>query len=316
MLRFVALRLGQAALVMVLVTFFTTLLAGLIPGSPAYAIYGLVPKSFVNSWNRSHGLDNSLWVQYWNWIFHAFRGQLGTSWGTTGSQSVGFLIGQRIPVTAEIAVGAMVISLLVAIPAALVAAARPDGMIDRFFTSVASIFSSTPPFVSGVVLVALFAIHWRWLPSQGYVSIGTNPGQNLKDVALPVITLVLVVAPFLVRVLRGDLVSILNEDFVSAARSRGIPEWYVMARYVLRPASASLITVAGLSFGSLLGGSIIVEIFYGLPGVGNLAYVAVTYKDVPVLQGVVVCVALFFVVINTLVDLLYRILDPRVRISG
>lgn len=315
MIRFIARRLGMVVLVMLVVSFSTTMLAGLIPGSPAFAIYGQVSLSFAKSWNKSHGLDESVWVQYWHWLVQALHGNLGISWASDGGQSVRFLIGQRVPVTAEIAVAALVVSLLVAIPIAMIASSRPDRVVDRIATSLASIFSSTPPFVSGVLLVAILAVHWRWLPSQGFVSIGTSLGENLKDVALPVTTLVIVVAPFFIRVLRGDLVSVLNEDFVSAARSRGIPEWYVMTRYVLRPASASLITVAGISFGSLLGGSVIVEVFYGIPGIGNLAYVAVSDKDIPVLQGIVVCVGLFFVVINTLVDVSYRLLDPRVRIN-
>lgn len=209
----------------------------------------------------------------------------------------------------------MVISLLVAIPVAMIAAARPRGIVDRAVTGAAAVCTSVPPFVSGVFLVALLAIHWGLLPSQGFVPIGTSLAENLESVALPIITLVLVVCPLFIRVLRGDLVSILGEDFVLAARSRGIPDWYVMTRYVLRPASASLLTVAGLSFGTLLGGAIIVEVFYNMPGLGNLALTAVTDKDIPVLQAIVVCVALCFAAINTAVDLLYRILDPRVRVS-
>ncbi len=161
--------------------------------------------------------------------------------------------------------------------------------------------------------MAFFSVHLGWLPSQGFVKIQTNLDDNIKSVALPVITLVLALAPTFLRVLRGDLVSILNEDFVHVARSRGLPEWYIMSRHVLRSASISLLTVAGISFGTLLGGAIIVEIFYGLPGLGNLVYHAVTNKDVPIVQGVVVCVALFFAVVNTGVDLLHRVLDPRVR---
>lgn len=312
-LRFILVRLGGVVLVMVVVTFFGTLLAGLIPGSPAFAIYGSVSTSFAKSWNQEHGLDNSVWTQYWQWLSQVFHGNLGTSWSS--SQSVGSLIGQAIPVTAELAVGAMVISLLVAMPAAMIAASRPNGAIDRAVTGLASLGASVPPFVSGVFLVAVLAVSWHWLPSQGFVPMATNLGENLKAVALPVITLVLVVAPLLLRVLRGDLGRILNEDFVSAARSRGLPEWYVMTRYVLRPASASLITVAGLSFGSLLGGTVIVEVFFNIPGLGNLVFNAVNDKDVPVLRGIIMYVALFFVVINIAVDFLYHVIDPRVKIT-
>ncbi len=316
MVRLLLVRLGSGVLVMLNDSFMTTLLAGLIPRSPTSAIYGAVPASFADSWNQSHGLNNSLLHQYGHWLSGVFHGDLGTSWSTAGAQTVGFLLRQRIEVTAEIAVGSLVVSLLIAIPAAMIAATRPGGFLDHIINTVSSFCAAVPPFVTGVFLISLFSVEWQLLPSQGFVDIQDGLGKNFQYMILPVITVSLHIAPFFVRVLRGDLVSILSSEFVSAARSRGIPEWYVMTRYVLRPASAVLITVAGLSFGALLGGSIVVEVFYNIPGLGNLAYISVKDKDIPVLQGIVVFVALFFVVINTAVDLLYRVLDPRVRITS
>jgi peptide/nickel transport system permease protein len=316
LLSFLARKLGMIILVMLFVTFFTTLLVDLIPGSPAFAIYGNVSVSFANSWNKSHGLDNSIWVQYWDWLSGAIHGNLGSSWADQGGATVSSMLGSRIPVTAEIAVAALVVSLLIAIVLAIVSALRPNGIIDRFVTFLTSVSAATPPFVSSVFLVAILAVHLNWLPSQGFVPVGISLEENLKSITLPVITLALALGPIFLRVLRGDLVSLLDEDFVSVARSRGLPEWYIMTRHVLRPASASLITIAGLSFAALLGGAIIVEIFYGIPGLGNLAYQAVNNKDVPVVQGVVVCVALFFAVVNIAVDLLHKSLDPRVRSSS
>jgi len=303
----------MVALVMLLVTFFTTLLVNLIPGSPAFAIYGEVPLSFVAKWDESHGLNDPIWVQYWHWLSQALQGNLGGSWANEGGATVSQLLADRIPVTAEIAVAALVLSLILAVVLATISAARPDGVVDRFVTVLASVAAATPPFVSSVFLLALLAVRLQWFPALGYVPIDEGLGANIRSITLPVITLVLALAPTFLRVLRGDLVSLLNEDFVNVARSRGLPERYVMMRHVLRPASASLITVAGISFGNLLGGAIIVEIFYGIPGLGNLVYRAVQLKDIPVLTGVVVCVALFFAVVNTTVDLSYRLLDPRVR---
>jgi len=313
LLRFALRRVGMIVLVMLAVTFFTTLLVNLIPGSPAFAVYGDVPLEFANRWDESHGLNDPVWLQYWHWLSQALQGNLGGSWANEGGASVGELIAGRVPVTAEIAIVSLVASLFVAIVLAMIAANRPDGVVDRLVTFVASVAHATPPFVSAVFLLLIFAVSLTWLPALGYVPIEDGLGENLRSITLPVVALVLHLAPTLLRVLRGDLVSLLNEDFVNAARSRGLPEWYVMTRHVLRPASASLITVAGISFGNLLGGSIIVEIFFGVPGLGNLVYRAVQLKDIPVLTGAVVCVALFFAVVNTAVDLSYRVLDPRVR---
>lgn len=315
MLRFLLRRLGLVALVMLLVSFLTTVLVDLIPGSPAFALYPDTTTAFAKAWDKSHGLDDSIWTQYWRWLSRALHGNLGKSWANERGKSVGSELLSVIPVTAEIAVAALVLSVAVAIALATVSAARPGRSVDRAVTTVTSVSAATPPFVSSVLLVAVFAVRLGWLPSQGFVPIGTSVGRNLESVVLPVVTVAMGISPTFLRVLRGDLVSIMNEDFVQVARSRGLPEWYIMLRHVLRLASVSLITVAGISFGTLLGGTIIVEIFYDIPGVGNLVYQAVTFKDVPVVQGVVVCVALLFAVVNTAVDLLHRALDPRVRSS-
>jgi peptide/nickel transport system permease protein len=312
MLRFVLRRLRDIVLVLVLVSFFTTSLINLMPGSPAFAIYGsaLTPQ-FLANFNQQFGLNHPLFVRYGLWVWHALRGDLGMSFQT--HFTVASQIGSRLPVTAEIAVLALFFSLLIAIPLAMLAATRPGKLIDRAVTGASSVAQATPAFVAAVIFVYLFAVQTRWFPSQGWVPLTQDFGENLLHAILPVATLVLGICPIFIRILRGDIVSLLSENFVMVARSRGLPEWYVLLRHVLRPASASLITVAGLSFGYLFGGSIIVESFYSLPGIGLLASQAVYNKDIPILQGVVVCVAVVFVIINSLVDLSYSLLDPRVR---
>jgi peptide/nickel transport system permease protein len=312
MLRFVLRRLRDIVLVLVLVSFFTTSLVNLMPGSPAFAIYGsaLTPQ-FLANFNQQFGLNHPLFVRYGLWVWHALQGDLGMSFQT--HFTVASQIGSRLPVTAEIAVLALFFSLLIAIPLAMLAATSPGKLIDRAVTGASSVAQATPAFVAAVIFVYLFAVRARWFPSQGWVPLTQDFGQNLLHAILPVATLVLGICPIFIRILRGDIVSLLSENFVMVARSRGLPEWYVLLRHVLRPASASLITVAGLSFGYLFGGSIIVESFYSLPGIGLLASQAVYNKDIPVLQGVVVCVAAVFVIVNSLVDLSYGLLDPRVR---
>jgi peptide/nickel transport system permease protein len=312
MARFLLRRLLDIVLVLVLVTFFTTSLVNFIPGSPAFAIYGsALSPQFLANFNAQFGLNHPFLIRYGLWVWHALQGNLGLSYET--HFTVASQIAQRLPVTAEIAVLALLVSLIIAIPVAMISAVRQGRAIDRVTTGVSSVAQATPPFVTAVIFVYLFAVKAGWFPSQGWVPLTQNVGQNLLHAILPVATLVLAITPIFIRVLRGDIVSILSENFVMVARSRGLPEWYVLLRHVLRPASASLITVAGISFGSLFGGSIIVETFFSLPGLGLLASQAVYNKDIPILQGVVVCVAVVFVIINSLVDLSYGLLDPRVR---
>jgi peptide/nickel transport system permease protein len=312
MLRFVLRQLRDIVLVLILVTFFTTSLVNFIPGSPAFAIYGsALSPQFLANFNQQFGLNHGLFVRYGLWVWHALQGNLGLSYET--HFTVASQLAERLPVTAEIAVLALLVSLIIAVPVAMLSAIRQGKVVDRVTTGASSVAQATPPFVTAVIFVYLFAVKTRWFPSQGWVPLTQDVGQNLLHAVLPVATLVLAITPIFIRILRGDIVSILSENFVMVARSRGLPEWYVLLRHVLRPASASLVTVAGISFGSLFGGSIIVESFFSLPGLGLLASQAVYNKDLPILQGVVVCVAVVFVIVNSLVDLSYGLLDPRVR---
>lgn len=312
MLKFTLRRLLDIVLVLILVSFFTTSLVSLMPGSPAFAIYGssLSPQ-FLANFNQQFGLNHPLVIRYGLWVWHALQGDLGISYQT--HFSVASQIGARLPVTAEIAVLSLLVSLLIAVPVAMLAATRPGRLTDRIVTGATSVAQATPAFAAAPILVYLFAVQAKWVPPQGWVPLTQDTGQNLRDAILPVATLVIGISPIFMRILRGDIVSLLSENFVMVARSRGLPEWYILLRHVLRPASASLVTVAGLAFGYLFGGSIIVETFYSLPGIGLLASQAVYNKDIPILAGVVVCVAVVFVIINSLVDLSYGLLDPRVR---
>lgn len=312
MLRFALYRLRDIILVLVLVTLFTTSLVSLIPGNPAYAIYGsqLTPQ-FLANFNHQFGLDQPLLTRYWNWVWDALHGNLGVSYVT--HFTITSQLAARLPVTAELAVLALVVALCIAIPVALISGFRQGRATDRAASGIAALAQATPPFVTAVILVYLLAVKAKWLPTQGWVPLTQDVGQNLLHAIMPVMILVITTTPILIRVLRGDVVAILSENFVAVARSRGLPEWYVLVRHVLRPASASLVTVAGISFGVLIGGSIIVETFFGLPGIGLLASQAVQMKDLPILQGVVVVVAIAFVIINSLVDVSYGLLDPRVR---
>jgi peptide/nickel transport system permease protein len=299
--------------ILLVVSFGATALIDLIPGSPARIILGdyATPDAIAQA-NQQYGYDRPVWIRYGLWLGHALHGNLGASIQT--QQPVTTELGQFLPVTLELAVLALVISLLIAIPLAIQSAFRPGGVLDRVITAISSVLTAAPVFVSAVVFVFVLSAKFRLLPSTGWTDLTSDPVDNLRHAALPVLTLVATITPLFTRVLRGDLVSVLSENFVLTARARGLPEWYVLFRHVLRPASLSLTTIAGVVFGTLFGGSIIVESFFSLPGLGQLVSQAVFVKDVPVIQGVVVVIAFVFLLINLGVDLAYAVIDPRVRV--
>lgn len=312
MLRRFGARLAEVIAVIVLVSFFATALTALIPGSPAAYILGdNATTSAIATLNAQLGLDHPLLTRYWDWVTHALHGNLGV--GFESRQPVTTVLAQHVPITAELALLAIVLAVVIAIPTALLSAARAGKTVDRIATAVTSTMLGLPVYVSSVLIVLFLAVKAGLFPSNGWSPLSQGLGQNLRFAALPTLTLTFSIAPLFVRILRADLVSLLGEEFVLAARVRGIPEWYILVRHVLRPAIPSLLTLIGIVFGYLLGGSIVVETFYSVPGMGYLAAQAVSSKDIPVVQGIVVCVAVVYLVLNTLIDALYAIIDPRVR---
>jgi peptide/nickel transport system permease protein len=308
-------KLAQILIILILVTFGATALANLIPGDPARLVLGeFATPGALAQVDKEYGFTKPLYERYWNWLAGAVHGDLGNSIQT--HQSVTSLIGQFAPATFEVAIFSLVLSLLVAIPLAAVASQRRDGVLDRALTAVTSVLTAVPVFVSSVLLVFLLSVAFKLLPPSGWANLFQDPADNLSHAALPVITLVLTITPLFMRVLRGDIAKVMQQEYVLTARARGLPEWYVFTRHVLRPASLSLITVAGIVFGTLFGGSIIVETFFGIPGLGQLVSQAVFNKDIPIVQGVVVVVAIVFLLINVLVDLLVLVIDPRTRAAG
>ncbi len=298
----------------VLVTMATAGLSDLVPGSPAALILGDASQpEAVAALNAEYGWDDPFFARYWDWLVGALQGDLGKS--VQSGRSVTSLLAERIPITLEIAILSLVLSLTLSIVLALVCAARRDGVIDRTLTVLASASIAVPSFVGCVVLAHLLSAQAGLFPTLGWVPPEQDLGANLRHVGLPVLVISLHVTALFLRVLRADVVSALGEDYVLAARARGLPESYILIRHVLRPASLSLLTLAGLVFGFLFGGSIIVEVFFAIPGLGSLVSQAVAGKDLPVVQGVVVIVAVVYVIVNALVDAGIMLLDPRARRS-
>jgi peptide/nickel transport system permease protein len=314
--QFVLRKLVRGALVILLVTFLVILLMGLAPGSVATVILGdSATPNAVASLEHQMGLDRSVFMQWFSWLGSAVQGRLGTSPVT--NQPVTTAIVDRLPVTLEIAFLALLIALVIGVLLATVAAQRrPDSLLDRGINGLTSAFLAIPAFVAAPVLVYLLAVKAPVFPVTGWVPLTDGLGANLRTAFLPALCVALIEVAVFQRILRADLRTTLREDYVEAARAKGLSDRYVLWRHAFRPASFSLLTVAGVSLGRLIGGTIIVESFFSLPGLGQLVSTAVTSRDIVTVQGTVAFVAAAYVLINTLVDLGYEFLDPRVKSAG
>lgn len=305
-------RIGRAALVVLLVTIAVVSLLSLMPGSAAVLILGegATPEA-VAELESELGLDDPLWERYWNWVVGAVQGDLGSS--MVNSRPVTSQIMDRLPVTIELAVLGLLIALLLAVPMAVLAAAHPDGRLDRLFNGVSMASLSIPSFVAAPILIYFLALQLGWFPVTGWSPLSEGLGANLTSALLPAVSIALVEVAAFQRVLRADLIATLDEDFIAAARARGMSPTYVMFRHALRPSSFSLITLAGVNLGRLLGGTVVVEYLFALPGLGHLMTSSIASRDVITVQGAVVFVAVVYVLINAIVDLSYGVLDPRIR---
>jgi len=222
-------------------------------------------------------------------------------------------IGERLPVTLEIGLVALFMSVLLAVPLGVYSAYRANGPIDRGITTASFGLLAIPSFMTALLLLYFFAVYLGWFPATGWTRLTDNPYQNLRSVVLPATSLGIGQLAVYTRLLRSDMIATLQEDFVSMARAKGLPTWRILFRHALRPSSFSLLTIIGLQVGGLIGGAVIVEQFFALPGVGRLLFDSISQRDLVMVQGVVLFLALATVFANFSVDLLYSVLDPRIR---
>lgn len=311
-MRVILRKLGYLIPVIIAVTILSFLLIKALPGDPAIQKLGFnATPDQVKKLHHDLGLDKPLITQYVVWVGHLFTGNLGDSYIT--NQPVMRTIRQNLPTTLELMILAQLIALALSIPAGIYAAYRPNGLIDRISTTLSFGMLALPAFVFGVFLVWMFAIKIHWFPASGWTPISKNVSENLKTATLPSITLALPLVAAYLRVLRSDLMATLQEDFITMAKSKGLSTTRVLLRHAFRPSTFSLITVAGLNTGTLIGGALIVEVIFALPGIGSLAVSSIFSRDYLVVQGTVVLIALAYVLVNFLVDVIYAIVDPRVR---
>jgi peptide/nickel transport system permease protein len=312
MLGFVARRLVYLLPVLVAVSLLTFLIASLLPGDLAYVILGdqATPEK-VAALRHDMGLDHPLWWRYISWLGHVLEGDFGRSFRT--GQTVLQAVAERLPVSFELMLLAELGALVIGIPLAIACAVRSGSAFDRFMTGTAFGMLSVPAFLSAILLIYLFAVELRWLPATGYVPFAEDPIGNLRCFVLPSLTLALGEWPVLMRVLRSDMITTLQEDYIAMARAKGLKPWRILLVHALKPSSLTLVTVTGINIGRLIGGTVIVESIFALPGIGRLLIGAIYTRDLVILQGVVLVVACGYVLMNFIVDMLYAVLDPRIR---
>jgi peptide/nickel transport system permease protein len=296
-----------------LVSALTFFLTSLLPGDPALQVLGGAEPSqeAIEAVRADLGLDKPLPVRYVNYLGDIARGDFGRSYRTR--QPVLEAIFERLPVTFEIGFVALVVSIIVAVPLGILSAYKANGAIDRTITTASFGLLAIPSFMTALLMLYIFAVYLGLFPATGWTRITEDPVQNLRRVVLPATALGIGQLATYTRLLRSDMIATLQEDFVSMARAKGLPTWRILFRHALRPSSFSLLTIVGLQVGALIGGAVIVEQFFALPGVGRLLFESIAQRDLVMVQGVVLFLALATVFANFAVDLLYSVLDPRIR---
>jgi len=307
-------RLMQAIPTLFLITGIVFLVVDLIPGSTAAVMLGqgATPEN-IAAINEKLGLDKPLLARYGIWLRDVLQGDLGNS--TVSKQPVTTLLGRALPVTLYLTAFSLVIAIAIAVPAGTISALKRNSWPDLICTTFALLGLSIPGFWLGIQFIYLFGAKLQWVPLQGYVSLREDPWQSIQTMILPALTLGIFLAGPLTRYLRSSVLQTISQEFVLVARAKGLAERRVLFQHILRTSLIPFVTAVGIQFGYLLGGAAVIETVFTLPGVGYMAVNAINDRDFPVVQGVVLVVATGFVLINILIDVVYSILDPRIRVG-
>jgi peptide/nickel transport system permease protein len=283
-----------------------------IPGDPVSLLLGdYYTEATAKAIRAQYGLDKPLHTQYVLWLSRLFIGDWGQS--IIANRPIFDDLVQRIPVTLELIVLSMTFALLIAVPAGVIAALKPYSWRDYSAMTTALIGVSVPEFFMGILLILFFSLLWGILPAVGYVPLSESVWGNLKHMLLPSVTLGLARAALLTRLVRASMMEVIRLDYVTTARAKGVREWAVVLKHALKNALIPTVTVLGLQVGFLIGGAIVVETVFAVPGVGSFGIAAISLRDYPQVQAFVLLFALGFVLINLIVDILYAFLDPRIK---
>lgn len=317
MLRYIVYRILQLIPVMLLVSIVVFAFVHALPGDVIDALAGEAEAhdpAVRAALEKELGLDKPIYVQYLIWLKKiVLHGDFGKS--ITTRRSIGQEVFKRIPATVYLAVAAVIISLLIAVPLGTIAAIKRRTLTDYTVTTGAVIAISIPQFWSAIMCVLVFALYLGWLPASEYYSLFDDPWQGLKHLLLPASALGVRLAAITTRLTRASMLDEIHKDYVDTARSLGLSEWRVILKYTLRNALIPTVTVAGLQFGGLLGGTVVIETIFAWPGIGLTLYDAIMSRDYPTVQASILILATAYVVVNLLVDITYRLLNPRIRLA-
>jgi peptide/nickel transport system permease protein len=308
--RFVRKKLVQLLIVLFAVTLISFLMINLLPGDTADVICGpTCDKAGRDAIREELGLNKPIPVRYGEWLLDAVTGDLGRSAKT--KQPVMEAIRERLPVTLQLLVYSQFLALVIAMPAGIIAARRPNGLFDKASTGVVFLLLGIPQFVIAPLLIYFFAVRWNVMPA-----IYSKPegfGELLKNLFLPAASLAAAEMAVYLRLLRSDMIATLQEDYIMMAKAKGLSNTRILLRHAFRPSTFSLVTIVGLNMGRLIGGSLIIEYIFAIPGIGRYAVDGIFGRDYLAVQGSVVVIAVGYVLINFAVDMLYAVLDPRIR---
>jgi len=312
MLAYIAKRLLATIPVMAVVAVFVFALLRLTPGDPAAIIAGSAATSQdVANIRLKLGLDEPIVTQFFVWLGNMARGDFGESFFF--KRTVASLVGDRVEPTLMLSLTTIVLSVLIAVPLGVVAAYRQGTWIDRIVMGFSVLGFSVPVFVIGYVLIYVFAIELNWLPVQGYQPLREGPWGCLQRLILPSVTLSVIYVALIARITRTSVLEVLGEDYIRTARAKGLTDRVVLMRHALRNASVPIVTVIGIGIALLIGGVVVTESVFSIPGLGRLTVDAVLARDYPTVQAVILLFSFVYVLINLLVDVSYTALDPRIR---
>ena len=315
--RYVVVRLYSMAVTLVGLSVLVFFMLRLVPGTVVEQMIGadaIASPAMVAELKRFFGLDQPWWQQYGRWVAALTHGDLGTSWRT--GKPVVALILERLPVTIELTALAVGFAMLLGVPAGILSATRRDRAIDNV-TRVGTLLGlSVPVFWQGTMLILFFSIYMRWMPPVMWVDFFADPGRNLTIMALPALCLGTASAANIARTTRACMLDVLRSEYIRTAAAKGLADRLVVLKHALKNALIPIVTVAGLQIGILLGGTVVVEEVFTLPGIGRLVLWSIYQRDYPLTQSTILFVAVMFMAVNLAVDVLYGYLDPRIRYSA
>jgi peptide/nickel transport system permease protein len=315
MIEFLVRRAFISAVTLLIISLIVFTGVRLIPGDPARVLAGTdADTAGLEEIREKYGLKDPIALQYARWLGLALRGDLGESIRTR--TSVAWTVAIKAPITLELAALALLVAVAIAIPAGVLAAVRRNTLWDLLASGVSLCGVSVPSFWLGIMLILLVSVRLGWLPASGFVPLGEDPLGNLERMVMPALVLGTGLAAVLMRQTRNAMIEVLSADYVRTARAKGLAQRAVVVRHALRNGLVPVVTILGLQMGALMGGAVVTEQIFVLPGFGRLIVEAVFTRDYPVVQGVVLITASSYVVINLLVDVSYSVLNPRIRIRG